>query len=77
MKVLFAALLTLLPGFSAMAREPFIIKMVDEVTGRGVPMLKLTIVHKVIYITDNAGVFVFDEPDLMYRPGLFMVSSHG
>ncbi len=74
---LFAVLLALVLGFAASAGEPFVIKVVDEATGRGVPLVKLSTVHKVNYLTDNAEVVAFDEPGLMHGPVFFTVSSHG
>ena len=74
---LFAILIALALGISAQAGKPFVIKVVDEATGRGVPLVKLSTVHKVNYITDNAGVVAFDEPGLMHGPIFFTVSSHG
>ncbi|MFP6666404.1 MAG: hypothetical protein VB876_03775 [Pirellulales bacterium] len=74
---LYAALLTLVLGFAARAGEPFLIKVVDDATGRGVPLVSLTTVHKVTYLTDNAGIVAFDEPGLMHGPVFFTVRSHG
>ncbi len=75
--ILYTVLLALVLGVTASAGEPFVIKVVDEATGRGVPLVKLSTVHKVNYLTDNAGVVAFDEPGLMHGPVFFTVSSHG
>ena len=61
----------------AWAGQPFVIKVVDEATGRGVPLVELTTVNGVTYVTDNAGVIAFEEPGLMNAPVFFKVSSHG
>ncbi len=41
---------------------PYSVTVVDEVTQRGVPMVTLTTVHHVEYVTDSAGVAVLREP---------------
>ena len=59
------------------AGQPFVIKVVDESTERGVPLIELSTVHGVTYVTDNAGLVSFDEPGLMGVPVYFKVTSHG
>jgi hypothetical protein len=56
---------------------PFTITVVDEQTGRGVPLVELRTVHQVAYYTDNHGVVAFHEPVLMGRRVFFSVKSHG
>ncbi len=53
------------------------IRVVDAATGRGVPLVELTTVHHLRFMTDNAGRVAFDEPDLMGREVFFTVRSHG
>jgi hypothetical protein len=55
----------------------FAIRVVDEATGRGVPLVELRTVHNVRLYTDSAGIAAFDEPGLMDRDVFFYVSSHG
>ena len=55
----------------------FRITVVDEDTGRGVPLVELRTVHNVRYWTDSAGVVAFYEPDLMNHRVFFFVTSHG
>src|SRR5262245_60212265 len=55
----------------------FAIRVVDEQTGRGVPLVELRTVHGVRVYTDSAGVLAFDEPGLMDRDVFFFVNSHG
>ena len=43
------------------------IQVVDEATGRGVPLVELRTVNQVRYVTDSNGVVAFDEPGLMGR----------
>jgi hypothetical protein len=63
--------------FVTCAGDPFVIRVVDQATDRGVPMVELSTVHGVTFITDNAGVVAFDEPGLMDIPVFFKVTSHG
>jgi len=55
----------------------FEIRVVDEATGRGVPLVELRTVHRVRYVTDSSGVVAFHEPGLMGRRVFFHVKSHG
>jgi hypothetical protein len=61
------------------AEQPrwFVISVVDEQTGRGVPLVELRTVHGIRLWTDSAGTAVFDEPGLMGRDVYFHVRSHG
>lgn len=56
---------------------PFLILVVDEETGRGVPLVELRTVNQIRYVTDSNGVVAFDEPGLLGRKVFFSVSSHG
>src|SRR5277367_5460739 len=58
-------------------RVPFAIRVVDETTGRGVPLVELRTVDAARYVTDNAGLVAFDEPGLMGTEVYFHVKSHG
>src|SRR5215470_16882580 len=55
----------------------FTITVVDEQTGRGVPLVELRTVHQVCYYTDSNGVVAFHEPGLMGHSVFFSVRSHG
>ncbi len=55
----------------------FTIRVVDEQTGRGVPMVEIKTVHDVSWWTDSAGIVAFDEPGLMGLEVFFHVSSPG
>ena len=61
---------------SALA-QPFAIEVVDDQTGRGVPLVELTTTGNITYITDSAGLVAFDEPGLMNQRVHFAVKSHG
>lgn len=55
----------------------FAIRVVDEDTGRGVPLVELRTVNGVCYYTDSNGLVAFDEPGLMGRRVFFFIESHG
>ncbi len=55
----------------------FGIEVVDEQTGRGVPMVELKTTSGACYYTDSSGLAAFFEPGLMDRKVWFGVSSHG
>ncbi|KAL0481446.1 hypothetical protein AKO1_012574, partial [Acrasis kona] len=55
------------------------IHVVDDITGRGVPLVNLSTVNFVPHYTDSNGIIAFYEPDLMnlQHKVFFHVSSHG
>ncbi|MEW6358287.1 MAG: hypothetical protein AB1696_18280 [Planctomycetota bacterium] len=55
----------------------FRITVVDDETGRGVPLVKLTTMTNTSCYSDSAGVAAFYEPSLMNRKVFFHVESHG
>ncbi len=55
----------------------FEILVVDAETQRGVPLVELTTVNNISFVTDSAGVIALDEPGLMDRQVFFHVASHG
>ena len=57
--------------------KPFRIQVVDDETGRGVPLVELTTVNNIRYFTDSNGIVAFDEPGLMNQSVFFHVQSHG
>lgn len=59
------------------ALEFFAIRVVDEDTGRGVPLVELRTVHDVRYYTDSAGLVAFYEPGLAGQEVYFHIRSHG
>ncbi len=65
---------------SVTARETtnfFIIRVVDDQTGRGVPLVELKTTSHWRYYTDSYGVIAFNEPSLMNQPVYFTIFSHG
>jgi hypothetical protein len=73
----------LLTGAASSAPPPpepggyFAIEVVDDQTGRGVPMVELQTTSGTRYYTDSAGVVAFFEPGLMGKKVFFAVSAHG
>ena len=61
----------------APAVKHFKITVVDEQTGRGVPLVELRTVHDVRHFTDSNGIVAFHEPGLMGQTVYFHVKSHG
>ena len=55
----------------------FAIKVVDEETGRGVPLIQLETVNHRKYWTDSNGLVAFHELGLMDQHVFFHVSGHG
>ena len=55
----------------------FKIQVVDEQTGRGVPLVELRTTNNIRYFTDSSGIVAFYEPGLMNQKVFFYVESHG
>lgn len=62
---------------SAQPSDYFTITVVDEQTGRGVPLVELKTTNQAVFVTDSRGVVAFDEPGLMDQTVYFLVKSHG
>jgi hypothetical protein len=63
---------------AAMAAEkPFEIQVVDDQTGRGVPLVELETTGAIRFVTDNAGRIAIDEPGWNGGEFFFHVRSHG
>lgn len=75
--VLAAAAQAQQPVRPAAGSPPFGIQVVDEETGRGVPLVELKTTANVSYFTDSAGWAAIDDPALAGRRTFFLVSSHG
>ena len=60
-----------------LAGDGHVIQVVDDATGRGVPLVELETTGCIRLVTDSGGLAVFDEPGLMGRPVWFHVRSHG
>ncbi len=57
--------------------RPFVITVVDDRTGRGVPLVELTTNHQLRLVTDSAGRVAFEEPGLFGQEVFFSVRSYG
>jgi hypothetical protein len=66
-----------LPAADPPAASYFKITVVDEQTGRGVPLVELRTVNDILHVTDSNGVIAFHEPGLMGQKVFFHVRSHG
>jgi hypothetical protein len=80
---LWSPLILLLPiFFSCTEGHPgavgfFKITVVDEETGRGVPLVELKTTNQIRYYTDSNGIIAFSEPGLMDQRVSFHIRSHG
>ena len=59
------------------AKNYFAVTVVDDETGRGVPLVELRTVNALRSYTDSNGVVAFREPGLMETDVFFRVASHG
>lgn len=57
--------------------KPFVIRVVDQDTGRPVPLVEITTVHHQRHITDNHGVTSWPESELQGQDVFFQLKSHG
>jgi hypothetical protein len=74
----FCLALILLPlAVFAAPEDYFGIQVVDETTGRGVPLVTLRTTNQIMLTTDSAGWIAFDEPGLMNRTVYFNVEGPG
>ncbi len=64
-------------GMSGALNDYFGIHVVDEATGRGVPLVCLETVNKARFYTDSAGYVAFNEPGLMGRKVFLSFTSSG
>jgi hypothetical protein len=57
--------------------QPCRIEVVERGSGWPVPLVELRTLHKIRFVTDNAGVIAFDLPELLGRPTWFDVIGQG
>lgn len=69
--------IALLSFFSVLAADPFVIRVVDDATGRGVPLVELRTTNEVTFLSDSGGVVAVVDPDLIGQRVYFHVRSHG
>lgn len=72
-----AAMLGLAATSGAAGDAPFGIRVVDEATGRGVPLVELRTTNEIRYWTDSAGWVAFDEPGLLGTEVHFSIRADG
>jgi hypothetical protein len=65
------------PEMDHRAGKLFTIEVVDDRTGRGVPLVELRTVNGILLVTDSNGLVAFDEPGLMDQTVFFHIKSHG
>lgn len=70
-------LLSLLLSIGSEPSRYFAIQVVDEQTGRGVPLVQLETVDNVKFITDSNGLVAIDDPAMMNQKVFFKFTSHG
>src|SRR5579872_834083 len=75
--ILSAVLIGMIAAAGRGESKPFRIQVVDDETGRGVPLVELKTVNNIRLLTDSNGIIAFDEPGLMDQPVFFYVESHG
>ncbi|MDB5344048.1 MAG: hypothetical protein JWP89_2425 [Schlesneria sp.] len=61
----------------AASPDAFEIRVLDEETGRGVPLVELKTVHDTCFFTDSAGYVAVRDPELLGQNVFFSVRSHG
>lgn len=75
--VLCASKTEIIADAEVMRKCCFGIRVVDEQTGRGVPLIELKTTNHLSYVTDSHGLAAFYEPGLMGKEVFFHVSGHG
>ena len=72
-----AVLFVIDPAIGAEPPKPFVITVVDDQSGRWVPLVELETVSGLRFFTDSSGLVAFLEPGLMGQRVFFTVRSHG
>lgn len=76
MKLWIAIALTATIAMAASA-DYFVVRVTDQATGRGVPLVELKLPNEVKYWTDSAGIAAIQEPAFAAREVFVAVSAHG
>ena len=71
------ALLAVSVGAQAAPSDYFRITVVDEATGRGVPLVELRTTNDVKYVTDSNGVVAIGDPEFLGQKVFFQLKSDG
>lgn len=61
----------------AIQKSPYRIQVIDQQSGRGIPLVELRTVNGIRLISDSAGNIAMTEPDLLDRQVYFHIESHG
>jgi hypothetical protein len=61
----------------AASADYFVVRVADQATGRGVPLVELKLPNEVKYWTDSAGIAAIQEPAFAAREVFVAVSAHG
>jgi hypothetical protein len=69
--------MALLPLLALAVGPYFKIRIVDEATGRGIPLVQLRTVNGLRFVSDSAGLVAFNEPGLMGNEVYFHLQSPG
>lgn len=64
-------------GSDSVAPAPFRVQVVDDSTGRGVPLVVLETVNHIRWYTDSQGIAAIDESGVFGLEVFFLVASHG
>src|SRR5260221_9599398 len=77
--IAFGLILLVLPNLALALDKSdyFAISVVDDQTGRGVPLVQLKTTNDVCYYTDSNGLIAFYEPGLMGQSVYFSLQSDG
>jgi hypothetical protein len=59
------------------AQAPFRVHVVDEATGRGVPLIELRTMNELAFFTDSNGIAVIEDPAFQGQRVFFKISGHG
>ena len=59
------------------APRHFIVRVVDDATGRGVPLVELRLLNEVRYVTDSAGIAALEEPSLWNHKVFLRIEGQG
>jgi hypothetical protein len=65
------------PGHTSADNAHFVIRVRDEETGRGVPLVEIALPNAVTYWTDSAGVAALNEPSFQGREVFITIRSDG
>src|SRR4051794_29036815 len=79
LKTILAASVILLISSTTVASpaDYFAIQIVDDQTGRGVPLVELETVNNKTFYTDSGGYVAFNDRGLMDRKVFFTITSQG